>query len=155
MQLGQRGPKADAPEYARARYLLSNLGLSVRASQLLCILLSWHPLLLDYICVHAVGSRTLRHHVQHFNAWHEVFLRCWRCPNAYCCILLRWTSPALYTYPAYHQNDLHDAESLHGSVQSGSRGTVQTEHQQALLVVGETLSLHAAFKAVAADMTWH
>lgn len=27
-QLGQRGPKADAPEYARARYLLANLGLS-------------------------------------------------------------------------------------------------------------------------------
>ena len=32
LQLGNRGPKADAPEYARARYLLANLGLTVSIS---------------------------------------------------------------------------------------------------------------------------
>ena len=38
LQLGNRGPKADAPEYARARYLLANLGLSVSIGKLSSVL---------------------------------------------------------------------------------------------------------------------
>ena len=106
MQLGQRGPKPDAPEFARARYLLANLGLSVSTSCAPWV--SWHPainrmklhactLLAHELLIHICSIWLLGIKVSVVDS--RIFV-------------LRQNASAPQASPASHQSDSQDAEGL-------------------------------------------